>query len=230
MIRLLLLLITVYIPIESLAQWPECDSILIPTNAQVITTNSSKIGGIRGRYWVCSGLNVTITGDTNVVYVEKNCTVSVEGDSNVVYMKGGGSVDLVGEHNWVIHDTSTLVLKSASWWRATPCYNLNYYYQNAPTNGCDDFSGLDNSTISFDKKFEVWPNPLTNQLMIRNEFKFRVEKIIILNMDGRVMFNEQFSTNHKNIKLDVSELPASLYLIVIHTLDDKLFCKRVIKK
>lgn len=230
MIKIYLFAFTVLIPFLSFAQWPECDSVIVPANAQVISTNNSQISGIRGKFWVCSDLNVTIAGDTNVVYVERNCAVSVEGDSNIIYIRKDGNITILGEYNLVIRDTTVNANMIASWGGIVPCYDLNYYYHNAPSNGCDVYSGIDFNITYDDWKISVWPNPFADQLVINNEFNLNLKKVYLLNIDGSVIFDEPLFTDKNNIMLDVSKLPPSLYLLVIHTQEGEIFHKRLIKK
>ncbi len=65
--------------------------------------------------------------------------------------------------------------------------------------------GIDELTLNFN----IYPNPVINELFITSEEK--IEEVIIYNIYGQQMYNEQYCTN--NVELDVTDFNSGTYFI-----------------
>ena len=67
----------------------------------------------------------------------------------------------------------------------------------------------------------VYPNPATKELTISTSDK--ISSIVISNLLGQVLFSQQF--NSQQVQIDVSDLPAGMYLIKINGTEVRKFVK-----
>ena len=73
----------------------------------------------------------------------------------------------------------------------------------------------------------VSPNPTTDRFTV--EFNgVKADKVVIYNLVGKVVSETIVNEDSASQEIDLSDLPASVYLIQIHT-DGEIILKRVIK-
>lgn len=82
-----------------------------------------------------------------------------------------------------------------------------------------------------DIMFEIWPNPVKDQLQLSVQFDQRPEKlqVEIRSPLGGILHHQEFVTGMQlNTSLDVADLPAGMYMISIRT-EDALTTKSFVK-
>lgn len=93
-------------------------------------------------------------------------------------------------------------------------------------------SAVNNTTASVDNvvasKFNLYPNPVIDVVTISNAENIGVEKVSIVDMNGRVVKTENF-TNQSEVQLNISDLKAGVYIFNISTSEGNA-SKKVIKK
>lgn len=93
-------------------------------------------------------------------------------------------------------------------------------------------SAVNNTTASVDNvvstKFNIYPNPASDIITITNQENIGVEKISIVDMNGRIVKTQSF-TNQSEIQLNISDLRAGVYIFNISTKEGTA-SKKVIKK
>lgn len=86
-----------------------------------------------------------------------------------------------------------------------------------------------NEKIDGDSFFEIYPNPVQNKLNIAIHEIFKENSTIhILDFQGRVIKIVPYELNSEKSEIDVSDLKAGIYTIVV-TIDEKPLIKRFIK-
>lgn len=86
---------------------------------------------------------------------------------------------------------------------------------------------LSNEDDSFENQFLVYPNPVENQLKIRNPLNVGITNLVLFNSLGKEV--RSLDINKDELIWDVSELPQGIYFLRIAS-EKKLEFKRVIKK
>jgi len=93
-------------------------------------------------------------------------------------------------------------------------------------------SAVNNTALSVNDvistKFNIYPNPASDIITISNKENIGVEKISIVDMNGRVV-KTQSLTNQSEIQLNISDLRAGVYIFNISTKEGNA-SKKVIKK
>ncbi len=84
---------------------------------------------------------------------------------------------------------------------------------------------------SFTSSVNLFPNPATNLLTIDNG-KLTIENVIIYEMSGRKVYSENHHNTNTNseITIDVSKIPAGVYIVQIKSADFNATKKLVIEK
>ena len=77
-------------------------------------------------------------------------------------------------------------------------------------------------------KFNIYPNPASDIITITNQESIGIEKISIVDMNGRVVKTQSFN-NQSEIQLNISDLRAGVYIFNISTKEGNA-SKKVIKK
>ena len=75
-------------------------------------------------------------------------------------------------------------------------------------------------------EFNVYPNPVTDQVTIQQPFNGNVE-IRVMDMGGRVLHSGNYTDNQ--IRLNMSDYPSGAYLLLLRH-DSELFSRKIIKK
>ncbi len=136
-----------------------------------------------------------------------NCSIfSVENDMNFTETLTGESID-PGEYSitWTVTDLAS---------------NSNSCTLNLIVN---EFVGLDNESLNF----SLYPNPVEHTLHLDlNQGQHQNYEVKIINAFGQTVASQ--SLNGDKAVVDVSELPAGLYLVEIHA-NDKVSIKRIQK-
>jgi len=94
-------------------------------------------------------------------------------------------------------DKVTLYLNGTLVWGVEPAAN----FRNQPENAIS--------------KIVVTPNPVVDNLILRNTSSLRDATIKITNLSGRVFYTKQVQENTKSISLDFNELQAGVYFVQI---------------
>lgn len=93
-------------------------------------------------------------------------------------------------------------------------------------------SAVNNTTASVDDvistKFNIYPNPASDNITISNQENIGVEKVSIIDMNGRVVKTQSF-TSQSEIQLNISDLRSGVYIFNISTKEGTA-SKKVIKK
>ena len=77
----------------------------------------------------------------------------------------------------------------------------------------------------FSTSFNVYPNPVNNVLFVDTDEN--VEQVTIYNLTGSMVYNEVYSSN--NVKINVSELEAGVYIVKVRTENNEVV-NRFVKK
>ncbi len=108
------------------------------------------------------------------------------------------------------------------------CYFIYAYYQPGDENILLDSSLLISSVeYEIDFSFDVFPNPVSNELMV-NCYNQNLHSISITDVLGRNVFIQKENLNETN-SLDVHELASGIYFITVKTVDGKASCKKLMK-
>lgn len=93
-------------------------------------------------------------------------------------------------------------------------------------------SAVNTTALSVDDvvstKFNIYPNPASDIITISNKESIGVEKISIVDMNGRVVKTQLF-TNQSEIQLNISDLRVGVYIFNISTKEGTA-SKKIIKK
>lgn len=103
-------------------------------------------------------------------------------------------------------------------------------------NGGTDFGGIDTQnytfvatvyeTVGIDtdelKGIRIYPNPATDQLFLSMPSEFKNYNLIITDLSGKVMINKEIVDGYEEQQLNISDLDAGMYVIVIETENDNL--------
>ena len=89
---------------------------------------------------------------------------------------------------------------------------------------CDSLTNGINEPIGEKKLFQIYPNPLEDEITIHSIYPIK-GKLIILDELGKVLLAEYFSENKT---FNLSFLPAGIYLFSIET-EKKVFKERFVK-
>jgi calcineurin-like phosphoesterase len=77
-------------------------------------------------------------------------------------------------------------------------------------------------------RIAISPNPTNGKFNIKLN-DVTAEKVVVYNMLGKVVSETSVTENAKSLDIDLSELPASLYLVHVHAVDEVIL-KKVIKE
>jgi len=102
-----------------------------------------------------------------------------------------------------------------------PNYNLGAIEEN----GCDSLEN-EIASLSSNFHFDLFPNPALSQLTLYSNFN-GAKSLIIQNIFGQIVFSKKFSLTEAVI--DVSELPAGVYLVTVKS-SEGVFSKKVVKE
>ncbi len=102
-------------------------------------------------------------------------------------------------------------------------FDVAYNAYQSPTS-------LKETTLN-EKTFLLYPNPVANELKLQFEFDGSKEHTVeVCNVHGRVLLNSgKIPTNSKSLSLDVSGLPAGVYVCFLKT-DNQIFTQQFIKQ
>jgi len=87
-----------------------------------------------------------------------------------------------------------------------------------------DNTGIEENELS---DIRVFPNPTTGELRIENG-ELRINSVEIFDVFGRKLNNSPFSILHSQLKMDISHLPAGIYMVKI-IVDGDIYVRKIIK-
>lgn len=117
-------------------------------------------------------------------------------------------------------------------------YNLTVSHKGNLTNNQQYFalviSGIDSSdmkTVDFDlnSQISIYPNPVIEKLNIRSEEQLKNVHIKIFDAMGTVVYDKKSDNFNKNESLNLSTVPAGVYMVYIKS-DKGVVTKKIIKK
>ena len=97
---------------------------------------------------------------------------------------------------------------------------------NCTTQSCPSISTIGISNYTDDPSLIIYPNPATNQVVIKNE-NYKINSVTIFSIEGRVVYqsNEEFLGNKI---IDVHSIKSGIYLINLKSKDMNLIRKIII--
>jgi hypothetical protein len=119
----------------------------------------------------------------------------------------------INNNQWYFEDTK---IEGATQSSYNPTQEGFYYVVHQDINGCESksdgflFQFVNLNSISSDKQLQLYPNPATNEVVLRHPYNGEV-KIEIIDFNGKLV-REQLS-NQAMVKLDLSDLNSSNYLV-----------------
>jgi len=194
----------------SLDVFSQC-SVSIPSQATVINTNTTLMGG--GEVvWVCSGATVNDLGGGVTAYLEGGATYSGIGGGSTIYAKNGSTIQAIGggEIFWHESGASISALGGGETWHL--CNPLTYNYSNAPANGCvvqGIFSMGNTNIISVD----LFPNPIISSftLSINNDKNFKQFTFVLYNVLGEEVKRVENITQDEMV-ISRGDLQSGIYM------------------
>lgn len=99
--------------------------------------------------------------------------------------------------------------------------------QMNPGQVCYSLASLDDLTT---EKFEVYPNPFTDLLMLSSEEMQTLAYITLFNMEGKEIVTLESPNTEQLYKINTSSLDAGMYLLKTTTKDGKSFHSQVVKR
>ena len=74
----------------------------------------------------------------------------------------------------------------------------------------------------------ILPNP-TNVKFSIDLSEVSAEKVVVYDMLGKVVSEQKVTENARNIEVDLTELPASIYMVHVHMAGGEVILKKVTK-
>lgn len=215
----------------------------IPADAIVISSNQTVVQG--GTYWICadglvdvpgtieatffveSGGLLNLVSDGNTVYANEGADVEITGDDHTLYIKNGGDVNVVGNNNvfYIESDVSLDIVGEGNEVNSTDCPEIEFDYDNAPSNGCSTTSIIDAESS---KLIEVFPNPVADFLTIKLAAPSELKTLQLLDSSGKHLTYLDKSKVLAKGTIRVAELPKGVYFLRIETISN-IFQQRIIK-
>lgn len=87
--------------------------------------------------------------------------------------------------------------------------------------------GVNTSQIENNLAINVFPNPTSDFINIKNVDKIHVNRVSILSMNGQQVFKQQINQKD-NINLNISTLPTGVYNLLLHLDDEKIHVERIV--
>jgi uncharacterized radical SAM superfamily protein len=87
---------------------------------------------------------------------------------------------------------------------------------------------LDEMTNS--NQLKLFPNPSNGFVEIENISKFKIDKIIILDLMGKEIYVKNISNASFNVKLDLSSLQNGMYMVNIVLENQQKFIQKFVKE
>ncbi|PZF73126.1 T9SS type A sorting domain-containing protein [Taibaiella soli] len=186
------------------------------------TNSSASVSGgiVTGNQVGIDTILYTVTNSCGTAVAVKAITVNPLPSTPVITMIGNGLTTTVGydTYQWLI---GTLPISGATNAVFTPTSNGTYAVTVSDTNGCSATSagfnyggGTDIQNVNaLTSGFDIYPNPATDILNINAGTS--VESIGIYNVVGKCVYKTG-AYNAGKIQLNISELPAGLYLIKVN--------------
>lgn len=117
-------------------------------------------------------------------------------------------------------------------------YTLTVTHKGSLQNGSQNFalviSGINapemkTTNIDLNKSIEIFPNPVTDKLNIKTDKNLNKVHIMIFNEMGQVVYDKKSDKIIKHESIDLSKVPANVYLVYIKS-EEGVISKKIIKK
>ncbi len=203
--------------------------VSVAEDAIVIATVRIDAGNNKD-YWLCSGADLTYTGDGstivvesgagavvtgngNTIFVQMGAVATVTGSSNMVIVDAGGTAVVTGTSNQVFTRPDAVVTVTGLNNESFDCGLFLIDYELAPVDGCN----LTSTQLlhSSDSRIKLLPNP-TQDLLIVELDDLILESLYIVNSQGQMMSEVQVDRLHR-YEYDVTMLPAGFYHVRVQT-------------
>lgn len=90
------------------------------------------------------------------------------------------------------------------------------------------YSSVRSVMYEIDVPYSVWPNPVNNQIWIRNENKNKNAVLSIIDESGRQIMAKRLTEGTSNV--EISSLPSGRYFVRIQSLHGENYIYRIVKK
>ncbi len=195
-------------------------TIAVPSTANVQNGGSLQVFTDDQFHWVCQFGSLSVTGNGNTVLVENLGLGVVSGNNNTVITKDPVTT-IVGTDNTVYIVNAAAVNDQGTNTTIITCPAITFIYDDAPADGCAVSVGLAEQQ---EASFILFPNPVVNELtLIPGHAK--LQRVRLYDTRGTLVLDR--STNLSNT-LDVADLPAGLYMLMVDT-DQGTLERRLVK-
>ncbi|MDL2262130.1 S8 family serine peptidase [Bacteroidales bacterium OttesenSCG-928-I21] len=165
-----------------------------------------------------STLSYTAAGSTQTVAITSNTSWAVSENCNWITVSpisgtNNGSFSVTAEANTGASRTCTITVSGTGVASKTITVTQQGYV------------GI--TTEDIENSLTIYPNPTSDYVNIKSDFN--ISKLQIVDILGKMVF-EQTNLNEKFLNLPVSNLPDSMYIIIIYSEDGKSYHKKLTKK
>ena len=102
------------------------------------------------------------------------------------------------------------------------------YPGTPPDVGIYEYQIVSNLPEVINNSISVYPNPVKNELFIKNISNEKIEQIILFDISGKNILNKSFKqTDNTKVSFDISTLPAGLYLVKVNTTNKNHYIKLI---
>ncbi|MEO0472678.1 MAG: DUF1028 domain-containing protein [Bacteroidota bacterium] len=208
-------------PIDSLQSafdgWspPECN-FAIPTDAVVISQDTSLAVASLSDYWVCEGDSLRIEGGFfNTVFLENNAYLRLQSINSTVYMKDGSILDASGTGDVeVFYQPNSVIVDYGPEPSPTACDSVLFDYTDAPDDGCLALTALE---VEPQRLFSLFPNPSQGDSFIRlTQPQSRDLSCQLFNAAGQLVWEEVLRAGEQEKRIQIDGLSEGVYLLHIH--------------
>jgi hypothetical protein len=115
----------------------DTDNHIIPAAVIVVNVQQNLYASQRA-YWICPYGSLYLTGNSNVIYIEKGGSIALTGNQNIIYVKTGGRIALgSGSQNEVYYqDDSSLTANQSKRTKFTKLFQMDFDISRVNSRGC----------------------------------------------------------------------------------------------
>ena len=197
------------------------------------TFNGSNFGTVditTGEFTLISPMIASF--ETLVITTEPKYTVTFNIDDGTSPLENAG-IKIDGET--LITDnlgTTTIELESQNYYYTVEMDNYDVYTGNVVVDKSSEIVNITMTLTSIiddgNSNISIYPNPTTGIFTINNE-QLTINNLSILDITGKIIYNEQFTMHNEQLTIDISNLPVGVYFIKIQT-DNEIITKKIVKE
>jgi hypothetical protein len=166
------------------------------------------LGESEGYYWVCDGVTAHINGDNSIILGEAGSFLHIFGDNNTVISKDEVMIHGMNTNMYALDEE--MVDDQGTNTNLVICSEIIFHLDTAPPNGCMSLSLPEISVSSI----SIHPNPVADEIMITFHGVAQPATLNIMDLQGRPWITDRISGDSR---MDLSQLPAGIYTLVLDT-------------